>query len=110
MEQFGRLDIGIEELRGRLRGAMEFEIQPHQSWLRPRFSRPEPSIQIDWKQVKRVLDRHFEGEITDRQLAEWATMLLLNDAYDWAGPDEDDIADALNELSFLPTGSEEESQ
>ncbi len=27
-------------------------------------------------------------------------MLMLNEAYDWSGPDEDEIADTLNELSM----------
>jgi hypothetical protein len=27
-------------------------------------------------------------------------MLLLNDVYDWEGPDEDEIAEVLNELSW----------
>jgi hypothetical protein len=63
---------------------------------KPYFRRPEPPIRIKWAQVKNILDRHYQGEISDKQLAEWATMLQLNDAFDWEGPDEDEIADTLN--------------
>jgi hypothetical protein len=32
-------------------------------------------------------------------LQQWATMLLLNDAFDWSGPDEDKVADLLDSIS-----------
>jgi hypothetical protein len=39
--------------------------------------------------------------ISTQQLADWATMLLLNDAYDWNGPKEAQIADWLSDIILL---------
>ena len=108
LQQFARLEISLEDLRRCLTDVMEFDIQPRHSWLKPHFIRPEPPIRIKWAQVKHVLDRHYKGEVSDKQLAEWATMLQLNDAFDWEGPDEDNIADTLNGLGFLSEESEDE--
>jgi hypothetical protein len=47
------------------------------------------------------MDRHARGEITTEQLSDWAAMLLANPSYDWEGPDEDEIADWLNDISLL---------
>jgi len=35
--------------------------------------------------------------------------LLLNDAYDWEGPDEEKIADWLNDISMLTLKSKAEA-
>jgi hypothetical protein len=39
--------------------------------------------------------------MTTEQLADWVTMLLLNDAYQWDGKDKDEIAELLHEVSSL---------
>lgn len=48
--------------------------------------------------------------MSTEQLADWATMLLLNDAYDWQGPEEEQIADWLNEISMLTLKAKSESE
>ena len=46
-----------------------------------------------------AIEKARTGEITQRQLQQWASMLLLNDAFDWSGEDEDAIADMLADLT-----------
>lgn len=48
------------------------------------------------------MEKHWKGDISDSELNRWALMLLLNDAYDWQGPDEDEIAEILNDLAMPP--------
>ena len=47
------------------------------------------------------MEKQARGEISTEQLADWATMLLLNDACDWEGQEEEEIAVWLNEISML---------
>jgi hypothetical protein len=42
-----------------------------------------------------AIEKARTGKVTQRQLQQWASMLLLNDAFDWSGEDEDSIADML---------------
>jgi hypothetical protein len=50
-------------------------------------------LPLRWKQ-KRL------GAISERDLVYWATMLLLNDAYELDPSDEDFIAEWLNDISY----------
>jgi len=65
------------------------------------FLLPQPGVHIELSHIRNAMSKHERGEITTQELADWASMLLLNEAYDWEGPDEDGIAEWLNDLSFL---------
>jgi hypothetical protein len=54
------------------------------------------------KQIRATMEKRAPGEISTEQLADWAAMLQLHQAYDWEDPEEDEIADWLNEISMLP--------
>ena len=38
------------------------------------------------KHIRAAMEKQARGEISTEELADWATMLLLNQAYDWEGP------------------------
>jgi hypothetical protein len=65
------------------------------------FLLPQPGVRIELWHIQNAMAKHERGETSTPELAEWASMLLLNEAYDWEGPDEDDIADWLHEISSL---------
>ena len=46
------------------------------------------------------------GLITFRQLQQWATMLQLNDAFDWSGEDEEQIIREAQVSNECPTWSD----
>lgn len=50
--------------------------------------------------VRRALEQKRLRLISERELVYWATMLLLNDAYELDPNDEDFLADWLNDISF----------
>jgi hypothetical protein len=101
MEQFATLAITIEELRQRMRGAMEFDFDGEQRTLAEHFEIPKPGILIKKRHIENALDEKRHGEITEKELSDWAAVLVMNHAYDWGGPDEEEIAGWLNDLSFL---------
>jgi hypothetical protein len=101
LEDYGVLKISLEELRERLRGVLEFDFQGQERELTSSYGTPNPGVRIGLKHIRAAMDRHALGEINTQQLADWATMLLLNDAYQWDGKDQEEIAEWLHEISSL---------
>ena len=60
----------------------------------------EPGIRIELNHIARAKSKNLAGELSNEALMHWATMILLNDAYVWDGPDEAEIVDRLDELSL----------
>jgi hypothetical protein len=107
LRRFALLEAGTAELRSLLSGLFEFhvELQPLGGRLQrrsaaARFRLPEPGIIITREHVQNALDRKRFDLISERDLAEWATILLINDAYVLDPAEEDLIAEWLNDLSI----------
>ncbi len=60
---------------------------------------PKNPIKVTVEDIESAIAKSKAGEITHRQSQQWATMVLLNDAFDWSGKDEERIAEMLNTLS-----------
>ena len=101
LEEFADLEISLEELRRRLAGVVEFDFRDHQRRLDSHYGTPVPGVHIELRHIRAAMEKQARGEISTEQLADWATMLLMNHAYDWEGPEEDEIAGCLNEISML---------
>lgn len=101
LAHYARLEISLEELKKHLAGMLEFHFDCPERRLTSYFLPPKEPIRIEVKHIRNAMEKHARAEIKTRELAEWATMLLLNEAYDWEGIDEDEIADWLNEISML---------
>ncbi len=108
LEEYAELKMSIEELRERLRGVLEFDFRDKERKLTTRYGTPRPGVRIEMKHIRAAMDKHARGDITTEQLADWATMLLLNEAYEWEGSNEDEIADWLHEISSLTLKSKAE--
>jgi len=65
-----------------------------------RFPIPEPGIVITREHISNALERRRFGLVSERDLVQWATILLLNDAYVFDSGDEDLIAEWLNDISL----------
>ncbi len=101
LEKFARLEISLKDLRQVLKEVLQFEFAEHERRLSSHFLVPQPGVRINQDHIRRAMKKHAHEEISTDQLADWATMLLLNDAYDWQGPDEEEIAAWLNDISML---------
>ncbi len=109
LEEFAELKISIDELRERLQGVLEFDFRDQERKLTSHYGTPVPGVRIELETIQAAMDKHARGEVSTEQLADWATMLLLNDAYDWGGPKEEQIADWLNDISMLTLKSKAEA-
>ncbi|MFZ0392539.1 MAG: hypothetical protein WCF17_14130 [Terracidiphilus sp.] len=100
LRRFAWFDADIDELREAMAGVFEFDLQRGHRAARTGFKMPEPAIAITRGHLENALTRKREDLITERDLVDWATLLLLNDAYVLDPGDEDLIAEWLNDISL----------
>jgi len=100
LEQYSRFEVGLNKVRGALRDVMEFNFEVDKRWVNTFFLVPEPGIQITREHIANALAKKREGLISERDLVYWASMLLMNDAYELDSQDEGFIADWLNDISY----------
>lgn len=100
LRRFASLEAGVEEVRCSLAGVFEFDLNPELRTASTHFRIPEPGIAITRDHISRALEQRRLGLISEKELVQWATMLLLNDAYVPDPKDEDFVAEWLNDISF----------
>lgn len=105
LRRFAWFQANIEELRTAMTGVFEFELKRGHRAARTFFRMPEPGIAITRHHISNALEQKRLGKITERDLVDWATLLLLNDAYVLDPGDEDLIAEWLNDISLHLDGS-----
>lgn len=99
---FADFNLSLEQMQSCLGDLIAFDFAAKQGkrWLENRFVAPEPGVLITKRHIEHALDLRRKGKINERQLVEWATILLLAQAYDYDAQDEDFIAQWLNDISF----------
>jgi hypothetical protein len=100
LSRFAALEIRVDQLRAALWGAFDFDLAPERRTARDHFRVPEPGIVVTRAHIANALEQKRLDRISERDLADWATILLLNDAYVLDPGDEDLIAEWLNDLSL----------
>ncbi|WP_263368325.1 hypothetical protein [Edaphobacter bradus] len=86
--------------RRSLAGIFKFNLEPEVRTASTHFRVPEPGIPITRDHISKALEHKRLGLISERALVYWATMLLLNDAYELDPKDEDFVAGWLNDISY----------
>lgn len=104
LERFAVFEISLDQLRSSLRDVMafEFDAAAHHGMrsLENNFIAPEPGVLITKWHIENALTKKRNREISDGQLIEWATMLLMNHGYELDEKDDSLVADWLNDISF----------
>lgn len=100
LRRFAWLKAGTEDIRRSLAGVFDFELGPHERISRVNFRVPEPGIAIKREHINNALEQKRLGLISEQDLVYWATMLLINDAYEPDPNDEDFVAEWLNDISY----------
>jgi len=111
LERFAVFEITLDQLRSCLRQVMKFDFDADahdgKRWMENNFIAPEPGVPITKRHLENPLTKKRDGEITDRRLIEWATMILHNHAYELDEKDEGLLAEWLNDISFDLSSTEE---
>ncbi len=61
---------------------------------------PHRAVRITPQHIEILLAKRQRGEITERQMVDWAHMLEINDAFYWEPEDADVVAKWVNFLFF----------
>jgi len=101
LHRFVRFELPIETLRKVLAPLVTFTLDGPATHQTVNYSAgiPNNPVKVTRADIEVAIEKARTGEITHRQLNQWASMLLLNDAFDWSGEDEDAIADMLADLA-----------
>lgn len=98
-EQFLKLQLSLDELLLKLDGMLELDFLPTKRVLTSSLLPAEPPILVSHDDLEKAIFIWRNGQIDDRRLVRWATMILLNDCFLW--DDEDDqLAESLHEISI----------
>jgi hypothetical protein len=100
LSRFARFDVGLEELRCALEGVFDFRLDPENRSSSSSFRVPQPGIVITREYIEKALEQKRLGLVSERDLVYWATLILMNEAYELDPADEDFIADWLNDISY----------
>jgi hypothetical protein len=109
LRRYALFEVGLDEMLRSMNEAFDVDFQSREEpgpaatqrrSANNRFPIPEPGIVITRDHISNALERKRFGLVTERDLVEWATVLLLNDAYVFEPGDEDLIAEWLNDISF----------
>jgi hypothetical protein len=100
LRRYALFEAGIAEVRQALAGVFDFDLKPARRMASTTFRVPEPGIVITREHISNALERKRFDLISERDLVQWATILLWNDAYVLDPGDEDLIAEWLNDISL----------
>ena len=100
LRRFASFEASVEDVRRSLADVFEFDLEPERRTASVHFRVPEPGIAITRDHISKALEQKRLGLISERELVYWATMLLLNDAYEPDSKDEDFVAEWLNDISY----------
>ena len=99
LRRYALFEASIVEVREALAGVFDLDLRHARRAASIHFRVPEPGIVITREHISNALERKRFALITERDLVEWASILLSNDAYILDPGDEDLIADWLNDIS-----------
>ena len=100
LADFAHCEVSLDELLQGLDGVLEIDFAPAVRRLYSQFIVPEPGVRIEHADIDRAIARRESGAMSAKELMDWATMIRLNDAYEWEETEEGGISDRLEDLSM----------
>jgi len=100
LKSFVLLEGTPGDIRDVLAGVFEFDFVGRNRTARTRFRVPEPGVVVTRDHIRNAVEKRNLGRISDEALIFWATMLLLNDAFELDPNDQEFVAEWLNDVSF----------
>jgi hypothetical protein len=101
LRRFLHFEIEAEDLRPILSPLVTFTLDSPGNDQTVNFSAAIPihPVRITPQDLDFAIERAKSGEISERRLQQWATMLLMNDAFGWDESDESEVVERLTEFS-----------
>jgi hypothetical protein len=100
LQRFALFEARIEDVRDALAGVFDFDFEGPVRIASTRFRVPEPGVIITRDHIQNAVEQKHSGKTSDQELVRWATMLLLNDAFEPDPNDQEFVAEWMNNVSF----------
>jgi hypothetical protein len=102
IEMFARWELCIEQLCAFVREArgQAFIHNENYRWVNLNQVCGERKIRITPWHVQNALQKRRERGISERDLIDWATMIIINDVFYWEAEDAAVVAGWINRLSL----------
>jgi hypothetical protein len=100
LKSFALLEARLADIRDVLAGVFEFDFVGRNRMARSMFRVPEPGVIVTRNHIHNAVEKRKLGKLSERELIFWATMLLLNDAFEPDPNDQEYVAEWLNDVSF----------
>lgn len=102
IESYARCELSLDELCAKVRRAVgkRFIHNPHYKVVNLNQICPNRAVRITPEHIAILLAKRRQGEITEREMVDWAHMTTINDAYYWEPEDAAVVAKWVNFLIF----------
>lgn len=100
LKRFVLLEARLEDIRDVLTGVFDFDFVGTSRMAITGFRVPEPGVIVTRDHIRNAVEERTLGKLSEQELIFWATMLLLNDAFELDPDDQEFIAEWLNDVSF----------
>jgi hypothetical protein len=101
LERFAQYDLTLSELSARLsRGRRATTAKTALPYFGLGAACPARAVEVSRRHLEAALAKTRMGELSARDLVNWATMILINDVFFWSGEDADLIGQWICEISL----------
>jgi hypothetical protein len=108
IERYAIFELSLEELCGivRMERGSAFIHNENFCWVNLNQVCAEPKVRITREHIENALEKRRCEQISERQLVDWATMILINDVYFWEPEDAELVAEWVDRISLdlIPEG------
>lgn len=102
IERYARCELPLEDLCRLVREkrGSDFIHNENYRWVNLNQVCPERKVRITRQYVETALGKRRSRMISERDLVDWATMIIINDVFYWKPEDADFVAEWVNRLSL----------
>ena len=102
VKSYARCELSLDELCNKVRDALGERFIHNYNFRVVNLNQicPYRAVRITPQHIEILLAKRQRGEISERQMRDWAHMVEINDAYYWLPEDADVVAKWVNFLSF----------
>jgi len=108
IESYARCELSLQELLLKVRSALGERCIHNPNFRVVNLNQlcSQPAVRITPQHIETLLSKRQRGEITERDMVDWAHMIEINDAFYWQPEDADIVAEWVNFLffDFTPEG------
>lgn len=102
IDSYTRCEISLDDLCRKVRDAVGERFIHNYNFRVVNLNQicPHRAVRITPQHIEILLARRQRGEISERQMRDWAHMVTISDAYYWEPEDDDTVGTWVNFLFF----------